>query len=126
MISNGHLLNRKNGRMMGASPRYAMFNIFLPEVDDPNLGDALQWKINELVVETGATGYTLLPPSDGLWVHGDSVVEDRVHPMQIVAEDTAHTREQIEQFAVTAAALLGQQWLYVFRVPVVVNKATCA
>jgi hypothetical protein len=123
MTGNRRMHHHQNGRMMGTSPSHALFNIFLPEVADSELGEALQCQIKELVAGTGATGYTLLPPSVGLWAHQGVIVEDRVHPMQIVAEDTVRTCEQIERFASAIAALLDQQWLYIFRVPVVVNEA---
>ena len=82
MMSNGTtVLERSNRKpISGGRPRYAMFNIFLPEIDDPDVLGSLQLKINALVVEIGATGYTLLPPSTGFWVHGRCMVEDRVFP----------------------------------------------
>jgi hypothetical protein len=125
MMSNGTavLERRKREPISGGRSRYAMFNIFLPEIDDPDLLGSLQLKIDALVVGTGASGYTLLPPSTGFWVHSGCMVEDRVFPMQIVAEDNDHTCRQIEQFATDVAALLGEHWLFVYRVPVTVNAA---
>jgi hypothetical protein len=126
MMSNGTAVFERPKRKpvsTGGRPRYALFNIFLPEIDDLDRLGALQEEINALVAGTGASGYTLLPPSTGFWVHDGSMVEDRVFPMQIVAEDNERTRRQIEQFAADVAELLGEQWLFVYRVPVTLNAA---
>ena len=76
------------------------------------------------MTQVGATGYTLLPPSVGLWFHDGTICQDCVHPIQIVAEDAPSTYEQIEKFVLAVATLLDQRWLYVFQVPVRVNEPT--
>ena len=99
-----------------------LFNYFLPEINDPRLFTALQFKLNELIIATKATGYTFLPPSRGFWYHNGSVKSEPVHPLQIVSQDTPLSFDEIEQFAQVAAELLRQDWLYGFRVPVRVNE----
>jgi hypothetical protein len=123
-VKVNHALSREtNGRFKLTAPRFALFNIFLPQADEPDRFAELERKINGLVASTGASGYTLLPASLGMWINEGRLVADRIQPMQIVAQDTAATRAAIERFALDAAELLNQQWIYVFRVPVVVNQS---
>lgn len=125
MIQERSSLRHNNGRMLVARPTFALFNIFLPAVSsDSELSAVIQSQINDLVTQVGATGYTLLPPSVGLWFHDDTICQDCVHPIQIVVEDTPSTYEQIEKFVRAVASLLSQRWLYVFQVPVRVNEPT--
>ena len=123
MKVNQALSEEANGKLKLTASRFALFNIFLPHSGEPDRFAELGRKINGLVATTGASGYTLLPTSLGMWINEGRLVADRIQPMQIVVQDTAETRAAIEQFALDAAELLNQQWIYVFRVPVVVNQA---
>lgn len=101
---------------------HALFTMFLPEIDDPYTVSRLHSMIESLVIGTKATGYTLLPPSMGIWFDDGAFESERVHPIQIVAEDTPRTYDELKQFARTATVLLDQHWLFIFRVPARVNE----
>ncbi len=66
-----------------------------------------------------AGGATVLPTSDGLWV-GDTgqVFHDSVLPILTVAPGTAETEQFFCQLAGELAKLLGQQEIFIHRMPV--------
>lgn len=94
----------------------AMFTIYLPGAawEVPGIRRA----INELVVLTGSTGYTQIPPSTGGWYSAGAWSLCQVHPLQIVAPDTKETQDHFSDFTRSLARTLNQRWIYALRMPV--------
>jgi hypothetical protein len=102
-----------------------IYSLHLPLTDNAGkpFGRAELRRVHNAVARF-AGGCTVLPPGDGLWTSPCGVTyRDQIEVIQAVVPATADTEQFFGAMAAELAQRLGQEVLFIHRVPVVIVAA---